>query len=124
MIKHLLKIIWNRKRVNGLILTEIVLSFLVLFGVIVMATLYTVNYRRPLGFSVERVWSVGVDPHVSRGFEQEGEPRSDGPDREHAARPAADRGGGGHLDVAVLHVDFDLRERSSKEGTSTRMSTT
>ncbi len=62
MIKHLFTIIWNRKRVNGLILTEIVLSFLVLFGVVVMATLYTVNYRKPLGFSFERVWSIAVNP--------------------------------------------------------------
>ncbi len=65
MIKHLLKIIWNRKRVNALILTEIVFSFLVLFGVMVMATLYTVNYRMPLGFSIERVWNVSVNPHMS-----------------------------------------------------------
>jgi putative ABC transport system permease protein len=64
MIKHLLKIIWNRKRVNGLILTEITLSFLVLFAVILMSVLFAVNYGKPLGFSIERVWAVSVDPHV------------------------------------------------------------
>jgi putative ABC transport system permease protein len=67
MIRHLLKIVWNRKRVNGLILTEITLSFLVLFGVAVMATLYTVNYRKPLGFRIERVWSISVETNLAWG---------------------------------------------------------
>jgi len=64
MIRHLFKIVWNRKRINGLILLEIVLSFLVLYGVTVMATLYTVNYRKPLGFSIDRVWSIGIETNL------------------------------------------------------------
>jgi len=61
MIRHLIKIIWNRKRANFLIAVEIFLSFLVLFAVMVQAVYYTDNYRKPLGFSYENVWNVGID---------------------------------------------------------------
>ncbi len=61
MIKHLLKLVWNRKRANFLIAVEIFFSFLVVFAVIVMAIYYTENYRRPLGFSYENVWDIGID---------------------------------------------------------------
>ena len=34
MIRHLLKLVWNRKRSNALIAVEIFISFLVVFGVV------------------------------------------------------------------------------------------
>ncbi len=61
MIKHLIKIVWNRKRANFLIAVEIFFSFLVLFAVMVQAVYYTDNYRKPLGFSYDNVWNVGID---------------------------------------------------------------
>lgn len=61
MIKHLIKLVWNRKRTNILIALEIFFSFLVLFAVIVQAVYYTSNYRLPLGFRHENVWNVGID---------------------------------------------------------------
>jgi len=61
MIKHLCKIVWNRKRSNFLISVEIFISFLVVFAVMVFAVYYADNYRRPLGFNYENVWSVSVD---------------------------------------------------------------
>jgi putative ABC transport system permease protein len=61
MIKHLCKIVWNRKRSNFLISLEIFISFLVIFAVMVFAVYYADNYRRPLGFNYENVWSVSVD---------------------------------------------------------------
>jgi putative ABC transport system permease protein len=61
MIKHMLKIVWNRKRVNFLITVEIFVSFLVLFAVVVFVVFYTDNYRQPLGFSYENVLNVSID---------------------------------------------------------------
>lgn len=61
MIRHYLKLIWNRKRSNLLITVEIFFSFLVVFAVVAMATYYVNNYRRPLGFSIDDVWVVKVD---------------------------------------------------------------
>jgi putative ABC transport system permease protein len=61
MIKHLIKLVWNRKRANLLIALEIFISFLVLLAVIVLAVYFSDNYRRPLGFSYENVWNVQID---------------------------------------------------------------
>ena len=67
MALHLLKLIWNRKRANFLIVTEILLSFLVLAGVTTIAVHYWRNYQSPLGFSYERIWDVMV--RVPRGID-------------------------------------------------------
>lgn len=61
MIKHLLKLVWNRKRFNFLITVEIFVSFLVLFIVMMFIVYYVNNYRQPLGFTYENVWSVNID---------------------------------------------------------------
>lgn len=60
MIRHLFKLIWNRKRANALVISEIFVCFLVLFAVLTQ-TLYTLsNYRKPLGFNYENVSAVSV----------------------------------------------------------------
>jgi len=64
MIRHLLKMVWNRKRVNGLITIEIFFAFIVLFGVMTATAYYVSNYRKPLGFSIERVWSIRVNTRL------------------------------------------------------------
>ncbi len=61
MIKHIIKLVWNRKRANFLIALEIFFSFLVLFAVMVLAVYFSDNYRLPLGFKYENVWNVAVD---------------------------------------------------------------
>jgi putative ABC transport system permease protein len=61
MIRHYLKLIWNRKRSNILIMVEIFLSFLVVFGVMTIGLRYADTYRRPLGFSRDNVWVVAVN---------------------------------------------------------------
>lgn len=60
MIRHYLKLIWNRKRSNLLIIVEILLSFLVVFGVTTVGLRYADSYRRPVGFERQDVWTVGV----------------------------------------------------------------
>jgi putative ABC transport system permease protein len=67
MIKHLCKLVWNRKRINFLATLEIFFSFLVLFAVIVFAVYYTDNYRRPLGFDYQNVWYIGVERRAGSG---------------------------------------------------------
>ena len=61
MTRHLLRLIWNRKRQNFLLTVEIFFSFLTLFGVVLFAVHYTNNARQPLGFEIDRMWSVTVD---------------------------------------------------------------
>ena len=60
MTRHLVRLIWNRKRQNLLLTVEILCSFLVVFVVILVGLNFTVNARKPLGYDVDRVWSVDV----------------------------------------------------------------
>jgi len=76
MIRHWLRLIWNRTRANFLIMVEIFISFLVLEGVMIVVSQYAYNYRHPLGYSIDNVWSVNVDmkerdDEASRGRHQE-----------------------------------------------------
>ena len=61
MTRHLLKLVWNRKRSNALIILEIFFSFLVVFLVATLGVYFWDNYRRPLGFSYQNVWKIEVD---------------------------------------------------------------
>jgi putative ABC transport system permease protein len=61
MTRHLLRLIWNRKRQNFLLTVEIFFSFLALFGVVLIAAQFAYNARLPVGFSIDRVWIVSVD---------------------------------------------------------------
>lgn len=62
MIRHLFTLIWNRRRANFLLITEIFLAFVVLFVVGSLLVYNQRNYRTPLGFVYEQVWRVNLDP--------------------------------------------------------------
>ncbi|HYH08998.1 MAG TPA: ABC transporter permease [Thermoanaerobaculia bacterium] len=61
MIKHLLKLVWNRKRANALIVGEIFVSFLVIFAVLTGAITLIGGWRAPIGFDYRNVWDVRMD---------------------------------------------------------------
>jgi putative ABC transport system permease protein len=69
MTRHLFKLVWNRKRINALIILEIFFSFLVVFVVATLGIYFWDNYRSPLGFDYANVWRVSVD--MGRGHEEE-----------------------------------------------------
>jgi putative ABC transport system permease protein len=60
MTRHLLKLVWNRKRSNALMILETCVSFLVVFAVLTLAIFFLDNYRLPLGFEWKNVWDVSV----------------------------------------------------------------
>ena len=60
MIRHLLKLVWKRKRANALLTLEIFFSFIVLFVVMTFAALVIMRHRRPLGFDYHDVWVAGI----------------------------------------------------------------
>ena len=64
MTRHLLRIVWNRRRANVLIALELLLSFLVLAAVLTMAVYLLDNYRQPLGFVYDDVWAVRIAMNV------------------------------------------------------------
>ena len=73
MTRHLLRLIWNRKRQNFLLTVEIFFSFLALFGVVLCAVHYANNSRQPLGFwHRSRLEHGGRPQGVRRGPGSEG----------------------------------------------------
>ena len=62
MLKHLITLIWNRKRANALLIVEIFLAFVVLCVVGSVLVYRWQNYRVPLGFAYENVWEISLDP--------------------------------------------------------------
>ncbi len=73
MIRHLCKIVWNRKRANALTALQIFISFLLVFTTVSLAVDKIGNYRRPLGFSYENRWVVGFHPDQSMQMDDEAE---------------------------------------------------
>lgn len=76
MIRHLFKLVWNRKRQNFLLLVELFFAFLVVVAVAVVAAHISNNVRQPLGFSIDRLWSI----RVMRSDPADGLPAADRPD--------------------------------------------
>ncbi|HKO58723.1 MAG TPA: ABC transporter permease [Thermoanaerobaculia bacterium] len=61
MIRHLLKLVWHRKRANALVMAEIFISFLVVFAVATIAAMAIGGWNRPLGFDWHDVWVIALD---------------------------------------------------------------
>jgi putative ABC transport system permease protein len=61
MIKHLFKIIWNRKKTNFTMSLGIFISFIVLFLVMSFIVYTAKNYFAPLGFDYKDVWYISMD---------------------------------------------------------------
>jgi putative ABC transport system permease protein len=60
VIRHLFKLVWNRKRAKALVIAEIFFSFLVVFVVVTMAAAVGFRWNEPLGFQWNDVWVVEV----------------------------------------------------------------
>ncbi len=52
---------WNKRRQNFLLLSEILISFMVIFVLFSFLVYYFQNYRKPIGLEYDRVWSVSYD---------------------------------------------------------------
>jgi putative ABC transport system permease protein len=60
MFKHLFKLIWNKKKQNFLLMTEMLVSFMVLFAVFTLMVYYYDNYKKPMGFKYQDVWVINI----------------------------------------------------------------
>ena len=61
MISHILKLIWNKKGSNALMILEIFLAFLVLFVVLAYVFFNLEKTNAPLGFETVDRWQVNLD---------------------------------------------------------------
>ena len=56
--------IWNKKKQNALLISEMLISFLVLFAVFTLLVYNYRNYKKPMGFDYENVWLVSYSNAV------------------------------------------------------------
>jgi len=61
MTKHLFKLIWNKKKQNFLLMSEMLVSFLVIFAVFTLMVYYYNNYKKTMGFDCENLWVVNYN---------------------------------------------------------------
>lgn len=61
MFKHLFKLIWNKKKQNFLLMSEMLVSFLVIFAVFTLMVYYYTNYKKPIGLDYENLWLVSYN---------------------------------------------------------------
>lgn len=61
MLKHLFKLIWNKKKQNFLLMFEMLISFMVTFAVFTLVVFYYRNYKQPIGFNFENVWVINYN---------------------------------------------------------------
>src|SRR5450432_2976271 len=61
MLKHLFKLIWNKKKQNLLLISEMLVSFLVIFAVFTLLVYDYQNYRKPMGIDYDNVWEVNYN---------------------------------------------------------------
>ncbi len=68
MIRHLLTLMWNRKRHNALLCVEIFFSFAVVAVLAVFALNYANNWQLGIGYRVDDVWVVALGPAGRSGI--------------------------------------------------------
>jgi putative ABC transport system permease protein len=60
MIRHVFTLIWHRKYSNSLLILELLVTFLILFGLASFTLHLARMYRIPLGFEFADAWSVDI----------------------------------------------------------------
>ncbi len=71
MMRHLIRLMWNRKRQNGLLVAEMFVTFLLVVAVAVVVAHFGSNALRPIGFSYQDVWAVEVQRAAAPGGDEE-----------------------------------------------------
>jgi putative ABC transport system permease protein len=60
MIRHVFKLAWQRKKANALLILELLVTFLVLFGLAGFGLHQLRMYRLPLGFEYSDTWTADI----------------------------------------------------------------
>ena len=64
MIRQMLQLVWNRKRLNVLLVAEVFLTFLVVFFILSLSLERWHHYSQPMGFDYADVWHAKIDPRT------------------------------------------------------------
>ena len=61
MIKHFIRLLWNKKNKNSLMIIEIFLSFIVLFAILSIALTNLINFNSDIGYNAENLWILRME---------------------------------------------------------------
>ena len=132
MFKHLFKLIWNKKKQNFLLMSEMLVSFLVIFAVFTLMVYYYTNYKKPIGLDYENLWLVSynnTNPTKSTDslnlyYENLRQEMKAMPRQLRAAREAENVAVREHIDLSCRHararVRSALRARRTRTGNALR----
>jgi len=59
--RHLFKLMWNRRKMNLLMIIEIFISFIVIFVLAQSLVKFAVYYSEPLGFEYKNIWNLEIN---------------------------------------------------------------
>ena len=68
-LKHLFRLMWNRRKMNLLMIIEIFISFIVVFILAQSLVKLAVYYSEPLGFEYKNIWNLEVDLNNQKSSE-------------------------------------------------------
>jgi putative ABC transport system permease protein len=118
MIRHFFKLIWNKKRSNALLIVEILVAFLILFGVMSLMTYNYQNYARPLGFEYEQVWCLSISwnddtTQINEKLKSiyqriKAYPEVESASRTHGNTPFANNQSNRSVDYQKVHIEGDI----------------
>lgn len=71
MIRHIFRMVWNRKRTTSLLFVELLVSYLVLCVVFSVGAYYVDNWRKPLGYDYTNVVNLmAIHPEGEEGDDE------------------------------------------------------
>jgi putative ABC transport system permease protein len=73
MIRHLFKMVWNRRRANAFIVAELLISFLALCVLLTTCCVFLHRWSQPLGYQWENVWRLQVSAPGIEPIDDDGE---------------------------------------------------
>jgi putative ABC transport system permease protein len=68
MLRHLFKLIWKRKSRNLMLSLEILLAFVIVFGIAAFSLRSRQLYELPVGFDYRPMWSVMINTRDDKGM--------------------------------------------------------
>src|SRR5690606_3422809 len=66
MIRHYIKLIWKRRRKNAFLTAELILAFLVIFGVLAFSMKQFQKLKVPEGFNTQHIYNIHPSLNVAQ----------------------------------------------------------
>ncbi|WP_109831825.1 ABC transporter permease [Reichenbachiella versicolor] len=69
-MKQIFKLIWNNKSRNAILILELLGTFLLVFGLYSICTMFYMNFKEPIGFTYDDVWMIDASSPEDKQIDQ------------------------------------------------------